>query len=96
METPKFFDEIVEALERLPLKVVVKCRNVEPVVFLSDKQTVIVNMNLDPSDKVLSVKGKSETGDWFHVLYECPEQEVDLIVNMISAFALSVTRYPVE
>lgn len=86
----------MEALERLPLKVVVKCRNVEPVVFLSDKQTVIVNMYLDPSDKVLSVKGKSETDDWFHVVYESPEQEVELIVNMISAFALSVARYPVE
>lgn len=86
----------MEALERLPLKVVVKCRNVEPVVFLSDKQTVIVNMHLDPSDKVLSVKGKSETDDWFHVVYEYPEQEVVLIVNMISAFALSVVRYPAD
>ena len=86
----------MEALGRLPLKVVVECRNVEPVVFLSDKQTVIVDMHLDPSDGMLPVKGKAETDDWFHVVYESPEQEVDLIVNMISAFALSVTRYPAD
>lgn len=96
METPKFFDKIVEALESLPLKVVVKCRNVEPVVFLSDKQTAIVDMHLDPSDGMLMVKGRSETDDSFHVVYESPEQEVDLIINMISAFVLSVTRYSAD
>ena len=96
METPKFFDKIVEALERLPLKVVVKCRNAEPVVLLSDNQTAIVDLHLDPSDGMLMVKGRSETDDSFHVVYESPEQEVDLIVNMISAFALSVTRYSAD
>lgn len=96
METSKYFEPILTKLERLPLKVVVKCRTLGPILFISDKQTVIVEMKPIPENGALLVKGKSETEDRFSVIYDDPEEAQDLIVNMISAFALSVTRYPAD
>lgn len=96
METPKYFEPILTKLESLPLKVVVKCRTLGPILFISDKQTVTVEMKPIPEIGALMVTGKSETEDRFSVIYDDPEEAQDLIVNMISAFAFSVTRYPAD
>ena len=96
METPKYFEPILTKLESLPLKVVVKCRTLGPTLFISDKQTVIMEMKPIPEIGALMVIGKSETEDRFSVIYDDPEEAQDLIVEMITAFAKSVTRYPAD